>query len=170
MSGSGAPDLGSLDGSGLRVAVVASTWHRITMEGLLAGAIRALARATIVTPTLARVPGAFELPLMAAALAPSHDAIVALGLVIRGGTPHFDYVCRAATDGLARVQLDHGIPIGFGLLTCDDIDQARARAGLPDSQENKGGEAASAAVAMALALRALGPASRTSGFGSSTAS
>ena len=104
-----------------------------------------------------RVPGSFELPVVAAALAPTHDALVALGVVIRGGTPHFDYVCRAATDGLVRVGLDHGVPVGFGLLTCDTEQQALDRAGLPGSVEDKGAEAADAALRTALILRALRP-------------
>ena len=107
-----------------------------------------------------RAPGSFELPVIARALARTHDAVVALGVVIRGGTPHFDYVCAAATDGLSRVALDTGTPIGFGLLTCDDEAQALDRAGLPDSREDKGREAAEAAVSTALLLRGLTPGSR----------
>ena len=108
MSGEGAAVVEPFDASGLRVAVVASSWHTVVMDGLIAGAQRALADHQVADPTLVRVPGAFELPVAAAALAErGFDAVVALGVVIRGGTPHFDYVCNAATDGLTRVALDH---------------------------------------------------------------
>jgi 6,7-dimethyl-8-ribityllumazine synthase len=101
-----------------------------------------------------RVPGAYELPVVSAACAVSGaEAVVALGVVIRGGTPHFDYVCDAATSGLTRVALDTGVPVGFGLLTCDDEQQALDRAGLEGSREDKGREAAEAAIATALLLR-----------------
>lgn len=155
MSGTGAPDLESLDGSDLRVAVVASSWHTEVMDGLIEAAITVLTDAGVVRPSLVRVPGSFELPIVAARLAADHDAVVALGVVIRGGTPHFEYVCSATTDGLARVALETGTPIGFGLLTCDDEGQALDRAGLPGSQESKGREAAQAALSTALLLRDL---------------
>jgi 6,7-dimethyl-8-ribityllumazine synthase len=155
MSGSGAPQLPTVDARGLRVAVVASQWHSVVMGGLLAGARRALEASGVPDPTVMRVPGAFELPLGAQTLATHHDAVVALGVVIRGGTPHFEYVCRAATDGLTRVALDSGVPVGFGVLTVDDEQQALDRAGLSGSPEDKGAEAAMAAVAMAVALRGL---------------
>lgn len=158
MSGSGAPDLEISGADGLRVAVVAGSWHEEVMGGLVGGAVRALdalgARHEVI-----RVPGAFELPIVAKAAATSggYDAVVALGVVIRGGTPHFDYVCQAATDGLTRVALDTGVPVGFGVLTCDDEAQALARAGLPGSVEDKGKEAVDAAVAVVLTLRGLAP-------------
>lgn len=154
MSGAGAPDQEPTDCSDLRVAVVASSWHDEVMDGLVAGAERALAAHQVVNPSMVRVPGAFELPVVANALAADHDAVIALGVVIRGGTPHFDYVCNAATDGLSRVALDHGTPVGFGLLTCDNDEQALDRAGLPGSSEDKGWEATSAALATARILRA----------------
>jgi 6,7-dimethyl-8-ribityllumazine synthase len=142
-----------MDVAGLRVAVVAASWHKQVMDGLLAGARRALDDSNVVA-TVVRVPGSFELPVMASALADQgHDAVIALGVVIRGGTPHFDYVCSAATDGLSRVALDTGVAIGFGLLTCDTEKQAIDRAGLPGSSEDKGYEAASAALVTAAALR-----------------
>lgn len=153
MSGAGAPVL-QVDGSGLSIGLVASQWHTVVMDGLLGGARRALEAAGVDEVEELRVPGAFELPLGAAALAAQHDAVVALGVVIRGGTPHFEYVCRAATDGLLRVSLDTACPVGFGLLTCDDEEQALARAGLPGSSEDKGAEAAEAAVSLAVRLRA----------------
>lgn len=152
MSGHGAPSIDITDAGDLKVAVVASSWHTVIMDGLVAGAQSALGDAGI-TAEVVRVPGSFELPIVASALAETHDAVVALGVVIRGGTPHFDYVCAAATDGLSRVAVDTRTPIGFGLLTCDDEAQALARAGLPDSSEDKGREAAEAAVATALLLR-----------------
>lgn len=156
MSGSGSPDL-SLDGAaGLRVAVVAAQWHQPVMDGLLAGAHRALAAAGVTDVAVWRVPGSFELPVVARELAAAgYGAVIALGVVIRGGTPHFEYVCGAATDGLARVALDTGVPIGFGLLTCDTDEQALDRAGLPGSREDKGAEAVEAALATALVLRAI---------------
>ena len=155
MSGSGAPAL-SADGRGLRVAVVAASWHEAVMQGLLDGASRGLADAGVTDVVVVRVPGAFELPVAAARLAPGVDAVVALGVVIRGGTPHFEYVCAGATNGLTDVSVRTGVPVGFGLLTCDDEAQALDRAGLPGSHEDKGHEAATAAVATAATLAALG--------------
>ena len=154
MSGHGAPTMAIEGADGLRAAVVASSWHTQVMDGLVAGAQGALAEAGI-EPTLVRVPGSFELPVVAAELARTHDAVIALGVVIRGGTPHFDYVCAAATDGLSQVAIDSGTPVGFGLLTCDDDAQALDRAGLPGSREDKGREAAEAAVSTARILRGL---------------
>lgn len=154
MSGSGAPSPLSTPGaSALRVAVVAASWHERIMDGLLAGAHRALREAGTTAVTTVRVPGSFELPVAARRLAAGHDAVVALGVVIRGGTPHFDYVCSAATTGLTDVSVSTGVPVGFGVLTCDTEAQALDRAGLPDSSEDKGAEAALAAVATAIALR-----------------
>lgn len=155
MSGAGAPDL-RIDASGARVAVIASSWHTEVMDGLIAGAQRALADANVTDVTLVRAPGSFELPILAQAYAKAgFDAVVALGVIIRGGTPHFEYVCAAATDGLNRVALDTGIPIGFGLLTCDNDQQALDRAGLPDSKEDKGREAVEAALATRALLSAV---------------
>lgn len=155
MSGKGAPELSTPpDGRGLRVAVVATRWHPEVTDGLVAGAQRALDDCKIQHTTVVRVPGAFELPVAAQTLAQQrYDAVVALGVVIRGGTPHFDYVCRAATDGLTRVALDTGVPVGFGVLTCDSDEQALDRCGLPESREDKGREAVMAAVETALLLR-----------------
>ncbi|MBW9206011.1 6,7-dimethyl-8-ribityllumazine synthase [Mumia sp. zg.B17] len=153
MSGQGSPDLSSADGHGLKIAIVASSWHTVVMDGLIAGAKDALSAMGCAEPVLVRVPGSFELPPVVQAYARSgYDAVVALGVVIRGGTPHFDYVCQAATDGLSRVALETGVPVGFGLLTCDDEAQALDRAGLPHSREDKGREAAQAAVATARVL------------------
>lgn len=153
MAGHGAPDIAPVDCHDLRVAVVAASWHQQVMDGLIAGAQRAFVDHRIEAPVVVRVPGAFELPVTAAALAPSHDAVIALGVVIRGGTPHFDFVCNAATDGLTRVSLDHHVPVGFGLLTCDTEQQALDRAGLEGSPEDKGYEAAAAALQTAATLK-----------------
>jgi 6,7-dimethyl-8-ribityllumazine synthase len=151
----GAPADEAFDASDYSVAVVAASWHTEVMDGLLAGAQRALAAHGVTDAEVVRVPGTFELPVVADALAEEHDVVVALGVVIRGGTPHFDYVCSAATDGLTRVALDHGIPVGFGVLTCDTDEQALDRAGLPGSSEDKGWEATAAALATARTLAGL---------------
>ena len=165
MSGHGGPVLEVPTGaSELRVAVLAAQWHQQVMQGLLGGAERALAAAGVQDVTLVRVVGAFELPVAAARLAADgFDALVALGVVIRGGTPHFDYVCSAATDGLVAVSVRFAVPIGFGLLTCDDEDQALARAGLPGSIEDKGYDATVAALATALTLAPFGASRASSG-------
>ena len=153
MSGEGAPDQEVFDASALRVAVVAASWHTQVMDGLLGGAERALAEYGVTQHRTVRVPGTFELPVVAGALAAQgYDAVVALGVVIRGGTPHFEYVCSAATDGLVRVALDHTVAVGFGVLTCDNDQQAFERAGLPHSREDKGYEATSAALLTARTL------------------
>jgi len=154
MSGAGAPVV-EVDAAGVRVAVVAASWHEEVMGGLIAGARRACDQAGAQC-TVFRVPGSFELPVMAQACARSFDVVVALGVVIRGQTPHFEFVCQAATAGLSRVALDHGVPVGFGLLTCDDEQQALDRAGLPGSREDKGAEATIAALATLAALRQAG--------------
>ncbi len=153
MSGAGAPQTDPVDCSDLRVAIVAASWHDVVMKGLLDGALRACSDHEVADPRVVRVPGSFELPVAAQALAAAgYDAVVALGVVIRGGTPHFDYVCAAATDGLTRVALDHTVPVGFGVLTCDDEAQALDRAGLEGSREDKGYEAAAAALSTARVL------------------
>ncbi len=163
MSGSGAPGM-QIDAEGKRVAIVASSWHDTVMDGLIEGATSTCTRSGAVS-VLYRVPGSFELPLAAQVAARAgFDAVIALGVIIRGGTPHFEYVCDAATSGLSRVALDTGVPVGFGLLTCDDEAQALDRAGLPGSNEDKGREAAEAALSLALAL----PTLRRPGSGSAT--
>lgn len=157
MSKTGAPHI-TTEGEGLRVAVVAASWHEKVMDGLLDGARRGLADAGVDDVTQVRVPGSFELPVACARLARSgrYDAIVALGVVIRGETPHFDYVCVAATDGLTKVSVTTGVPVGNAVLTCDNEQQALDRAGLDGSSEDKGHEAATAAVATVKALRDVG--------------
>jgi 6,7-dimethyl-8-ribityllumazine synthase len=152
VSGAGSPDLApSADGA--RIAIVASSWHAQVTDALVESAVRTVAGAGGAAEVI-RVPGAFELALAAqAAAGAGFDAVVALGVVIRGGTPHFDFVCDAATAGLNRVALDSGVPVGFGLLTCDTEQQALDRAGLPGSAEDKGAEAAQAALEMIGVLR-----------------
>lgn len=153
--GAGVPDMPALDASGVKLAIVASTWHTTICEALLAGA-RAVAAEWLVTdPTVVRVLGAIEIPVVAQELARDHDAVVALGVVIRGATPHFDYVCDAVTQGLTRVSLDAATPVGNGVLTTNTEDQALDRAGLPTSAEDKGAQAMAAALSTALTLRDL---------------
>lgn len=156
MAEHGAPDIEVFDASGLKVAIVAASWHTQVMEGLLGGAQRALQAYGVTATEVVRVPGTFELPVVASAVArKGYDVIIALGVVVRGGTPHFDYVCKAATDGLVRVGLDHTVSIGFGVLTCDNDQQALDRAGLAHSREDKGYEAAAAALLTARTLAAV---------------
>lgn len=154
MSGHGAPTAEPIDCSDLRVAVVAASWHTRVMDGLLEGTQRALEAHGVAGAQVHRVPGSFELPVVASVLAAQgYDAVVALGVIIRGGTPHFEYVSAAATDGLTRVALDHHVAIGFGILTCDNEAQAIDRAGLPHSTEDKGYEATAAALMTARTLK-----------------
>lgn len=140
---------------GLRVAVVAGRWHTRVRDGLLDGARRFLEQVGVEEFTLVDAPGSFELPVLARHAAEGHDVVVALGVVVRGGTPHFEYVCGAAADGLTQVALTTGVPVGFGVLTCDDEQQALDRAGLEGSKEDKGFEAAHAAVAAAAEIARL---------------
>ena len=155
MSGHGSPTLSLEGASALSVTVVAGQWHQTIAEGLLQGSIRVL-EAHGVRYSVMRVPGSFELPVVCkAALESGADAVVALGVIIRGGTPHFDYVSSAATSGLTDVALETRKPVGFGVLTLDDEQQGIDRAGFPGSTEDKGAEAAEAALATALLLRSL---------------
>jgi 6,7-dimethyl-8-ribityllumazine synthase len=149
MGGSGAPQL-EVSGAGLKVFIVAASWHSQIMDGLIAGARKELVRAGATDVTLWRVPGAFELPLAAElAITDGAQVVIALGVVIRGETPHFDYVCDAATQGLTQVQVNQKVPIGFGLLTVNTEQEALNRAGLDRSREDKGAEAVQAALTMA---------------------
>ena len=155
MSGAGAADRDQVDGTGIRVAVIAGQWHDTIAAGLLAGAQREVERLGA-TAEVIPVPGSFELPVVAkTALEAGFDAAVALGVIIRGGTPHFEYVSAATTDGLTRVSLDTGKPVGFGVLTLDDEQQGLDRAGLEGSKEDKGAEAADAALRTALVIKEL---------------
>lgn len=155
MSGVGVPDLPEIDASSLTLAIVASTWHTEICDALLESARKVAADAGIPDPTVVRVLGAIEIPVVAQALARTHDAVVALGVVIQGETPHFDYVCDAVTQGLTRVSLDEATPVANGVLTTNTEEQARARAGLPGSTEDKGAQAAAAALSTAVTLREL---------------
>jgi 6,7-dimethyl-8-ribityllumazine synthase len=155
MSGVGVPDMPAVDAAGVRLAIVASTWHTTVCDALLDGARKVATASGIADPTVVRVLGAIEIPVVAQELAKTHDAVIALGVVIRGGTPHFDYVCDAVTQGLTRVSLDESTPVANGVLTVNTEDQAIDRAGLPGSSEDKGAQAASAALATALTLRDL---------------
>jgi 6,7-dimethyl-8-ribityllumazine synthase len=154
MSGAGVPDIASQDASALTLAIVVSTWHRQICDALLAGAQRIADEWRVKDPTIVRVRGAIEIPVVAQAVARNHDAVVALGVVIRGQTPHFDYVCDAVTQGLTRVSLDESTPVANGVLTTNKA-QALDRAGLPDSAEDNGGQATAAALSTALTLRQL---------------
>ncbi len=155
MSGAGRPGDAPFDASGLSLAVVATRWHEQITSALLESALHTASRCGVDEPTVVRVPGAVELPVAAQALANRHDAVVALGVVIRGGTPHFEHVCNAVTYGLTRVSLDSHTPVGNGVLTCDTEQQALDRAGLPGSPEDKGREAVLAALETAAVLRHL---------------
>jgi 6,7-dimethyl-8-ribityllumazine synthase len=156
MSGEGRPTADELpDASGLRVAIAATTWHADIVDVLLDRAVATAEKAGADRPTVVRVPGTVELPVVCQALAVQHDAVVALGVVVRGGTPHFEYVCDAVTAGLTRVSLDERTPIGNGVLTCNTREQAVERSGGPGSTEDKGAEACAAALQTALVLRGL---------------
>ena len=155
MSGRGAPAARPVDARNLTLALVATRWHEQITTALLESAERTAKECGVEEPTIVRVAGAIELPVIAQALAKGHDAVVALGVVIRGGTPHFEYVCDAVTAGLTRVALDTHTPVGNGVLTCDTEQQALDRAGLPDSAEDKGRDAVLAALDAARTLRCL---------------
>jgi 6,7-dimethyl-8-ribityllumazine synthase len=155
MSGTGQPALEVPCCGELRLGIAVTRWHERITTALLDRASAAAAEAGIAEPTVVRVPGAVELPVVCQELARRHDAVVALGVVIRGGTPHFEYVCDAVTAGLTRVALDEGIPVGNGVLTCDTEEQALDRCGLPSSAEDKGFQSCVAALQTALVLRGL---------------
>ncbi|MFJ4655494.1 6,7-dimethyl-8-ribityllumazine synthase [Nocardia sp. NPDC088792] len=155
MSGTGVPTFELADAKHLKLGIVASRWHTTICDALVANAEETARKAGVADITVVRVAGAMELPVVAQALARTHDAVVALGVVIRGGTPHFEYVCDSVTAGLTRVSLDEGTPVTNGVLTVNTEEQALARAGLPGSVENKGEQAAAAALDAALTLREL---------------
>jgi 6,7-dimethyl-8-ribityllumazine synthase len=153
--GAGVPDFPEMDASDVSLAIVASTWHSKICNALLDGARRVAEDSGVPSPTVVRVLGAIEIPVVAQELARTHDAVIALGVVIRGQTPHFDYVCDAVTQGLTRVSLDASTPVANGVLTTDTEEQALDRAGLPGSAEDKGAQATAAALSTALTLRHL---------------
>ncbi|MEV2274931.1 6,7-dimethyl-8-ribityllumazine synthase [Nocardiopsis sp. NPDC049922] len=155
MSGEGRPDSQGVDASGMSVGIVVTRWNAQIVEPMLARALDVVKASGAAEPVVVRVAGAVEIPVLAQELARRHDAVIALGAVIRGGTPHFDYVCQSVTHGLTEVALRESTPVGNGVLTCDTLEQARDRAGLPGSAEDKGAEAAWAALDAAAALRGL---------------
>ena len=155
MSGQGRPGAGPFDARNLTLAIVATRWHEGITTSLLDSALRTASECQVEEPTVVRVTGALELPVVVQCLASTHDAVVALGVVIRGGTPHFEYVCDAVTYGLTRISLDSHTPVGNGVLTVDTEKQALDRAGLADSSEDKGREAVLAALDTARVLRSL---------------
>lgn len=155
MAGVGAPELSIVDASGLALGVVATRWHEALTTQLLDRALAAAAACGVAEVVGVRVAGSVELPVVAQALARRCDAVVALGVVIRGETAHFDYVCRSVTDGLTRVALDEATPVAHGVLTVDSVEQAHQRAGFADSTEDKGWAATVAALDTALVIRAV---------------
>jgi len=155
MSGKGRPQLATVDANDLTLAIAATRWHAEITDSLVDRATAAAKACGVEEPLVLRVAGAVELPVVAQELARRYDAVVCVGAVIRGGTPHFEYVCDALIAGLTRVALDAGIPVGNGVLTCNTVAEARDRCGLPDSSEDKGWEAAVAALDTALLLRSI---------------
>jgi|SRR5690625_1569087 len=155
MSGEGRPEHNDIDASGLSVGIVSTKWNAPIVEPMLANALSVVKNSGAAEPVVVHVAGAVEMPVVAQELARKHDAVIALGAVIRGGTPHFDYVCQSVTHGLTEVALRESTPVGNGVLTCDTLEQARDRAGLPGSVEDKGAEAAAAALETAVSLRGL---------------
>jgi 6,7-dimethyl-8-ribityllumazine synthase len=156
MGAFGVPDLSTVDASGVSLAIVAARWHHEITDRLLERALAAAKACGVQDVAVARVAGSVELPVVAQALARRHDAVVALGVVIRGETPHFEHVSRSVTDGLTRVALDESTPVAHGVLTVDTVDQALQRAGLPDSSEDKGWTATVTALDAALTLKKVG--------------
>lgn len=152
MSKEGLPIVDAPDATGLKVGIVTARWNTEICEQMRTNALSAARDAGVKDITDVHVMGALELPVVVQELARTHDAVVALGCVIRGGTPHFDYVCDSVTAGLTRIALDESTPIGNGVLTTNDQQQARDRAGFPDSVEDKGAEAMTAALDAALTL------------------
>jgi 6,7-dimethyl-8-ribityllumazine synthase len=155
MAGFGAPEQATVDATGLTLGIAVARWHHEITDQLLDRALLAAKSCGIADVRVVHVAGSVEIPVVAQALARRYDAVVALGVVIRGETAHFDYVCQSVTEGLTRVALDESTPVAHGVLTVDRIDQALARAGLPDSPEDKGWDCVVAALDAALSLRAL---------------
>ena len=155
MSGEGRPDGEVVDAAGLRLGIALTKWNAEIVAVMLDRALLAAEKCGVADPLVVRVAGALELPVVVQELTRQCDAVVALGTVIRGGTPHFDYVCLSVTEGLTRVALDERTPVGNGVLTCDTVEQARARSGGPGSTEDKGWEATVAALDTALVLNGL---------------
>ncbi|HEY3006510.1 MAG TPA: 6,7-dimethyl-8-ribityllumazine synthase [Micromonosporaceae bacterium] len=155
MAGFGEPSAWTVDAAGLTVGVAATRWHADLVDHMLDRAVEAAKACGVDDVVVARVAGSVELPVVAQALARRCDAVVALGVVVRGETAHFDYVCKAVTEGLTRVALDESTPVAHGVLTVETLEQARDRAGLPGSAEDKGWAATVAALDAALAIRTI---------------
>lgn len=155
MAGFGTPELSTVEATGLRLGIVATRWHARLVDQMVARARAAAQACGVAEVRLCRVAGSVELPVVAQALARHCDAVVALGVVVRGATAHFDYVCQSVTEGLTRVALDESTPVAHGVLTVDTLEQAHERAGWPDSAEDKGWSATVAALDAALAIRSV---------------
>ena len=155
MAGYGEPDLSTVEAHGLTLGIVATRWHGDLVDHMVERAEAAAKACGVDDVLVVRVAGSVELPVVAQRLAQQRDAVVALGVVVRGETAHFDYVCRSVTDGLTRVALDAGRPVAHGVLTVNTLQQALDRAGLPGSAEDKGWSATVATLDAALALRSL---------------
>ncbi|GAA1891108.1 6,7-dimethyl-8-ribityllumazine synthase [Asanoa iriomotensis] len=155
MAGFGEPEVAAVDATGLTVGIVAARWHADLTDHMVDRAVAAAKASAVADVAVARVAGSVEIPVVAQALAKKYDVVVALGVVIRGATAHFDYVCKSVTEGLTRVALDAGKPVAHGVLTVNNLEQAQDRAGLPGSAEDKGWAATIAALDAALAIRAV---------------
>ena len=153
MAGFGDPHMDTVDASGLRLGIVGSRWHSDLVDHMIERAEAAAKACGVDDVFVARVAGSVELPIIAQALARKYDAVVALGVVIKGETEHFKYVCDAVTSGLTRVSLDEKTPVAHGVLTVQSLGQARDRAGLEDSIEDKGWQSTVAVLDAALTLR-----------------
>lgn len=155
MSGTGRPEINDLAGAGLKLGIVATRWNAEVVDTMLQRALEAATSSKIDNVIVERVSGSIELPVVVQELARQCDAVVALGVVVRGGTPHFEYVCDSVTQGLTRIALDESTPVGNGVLTCDTQEQAIDRSGAPGSTEDKGWDATLAAIDAALTLKRL---------------
>ncbi len=164
MAGFGAPELSTVDAGGLSLGIAVTRWHSDLTEQMLARAEAAAKACGVEDVVIAHVAGSVELPVVAQALAARCDAVVALGVVIRGDTAHFEYVCQSVTEGLTRVALDSSTPVAHGVLTVDTLEQARERAGLPESSEDKGWSSVVAALDAALAIRQISGRRSSIGF------
>jgi 6,7-dimethyl-8-ribityllumazine synthase len=155
MTGS-SPNIKVLDGSSLNTSIVTSSWHSDICDALVTGAKKAFAEAGCKNVSVHKVAGSFEIPLASQKLLDAgSDLVVAVGLILKGDTPHFDYVCQGVTSGIMQVSLSRNKPIGFGVLMCENLDQAYERSGLTEGQENKGYEAAVAALNLAIEYKNL---------------
>lgn len=155
MAGQGAPEPDAVDATGLRLGIVATRWHAHLVDHMVDRAHAAAKACSVAQVTTLRVAGSVELPVVAQALARRYDAVAALGVVIRGETAHFDYVCQSVTEGLTRIALDEATPVAHGVLTVETLEQAVDRAGYDTSSEDKGWAAVVAALDAASAIRSV---------------